>query len=268
MAFKKQSIGVFDSGVGGLSVLAHIRARLPHESLLYVADSAFMPYGCKSDQVVQERCMAITDFFTERQCKAVVVACNTATAVAVHQLRACYDFPIIGMEPALKPAVAHSRSGVVGILATRGTLSSRKFQSLKQRFSSDAKLIIQACPGLVEQIETGDLEGDVTRAMLQSFLQPLLQQDMDTLVLGCTHYPFVTALIREIVGEGVLIMDGGDAVACELERQLQKRQLLAAQSTSIDDMAVEFWRSGDISDSAALMSRLWGGLISIKQLPF
>jgi len=263
----EQSIGVFDSGVGGLSVLRHIHARLPHESLLYVADSAFMPYGCKSDALVKKRCMELASFFTEQSCKALVVACNTATAVAIHQLRECYGFPIIGMEPAVKPAVAQSRSGVVGVLATTGTLGSAKFQRLKQRFAATAQLIIQPCPGLVEEIETGDLGGDRMRSMLSVFLQPLMQQGVDTLVLGCTHYPFIAPLIREMLGEDIAIIDSGDAVACELERQLQKRQLLS-QGDEKEDIAVEFWRSGGGHDEAAVMSRLWGGLILPKQLPF
>ncbi len=267
MVLNEQAIGVFDSGVGGLSVLTHIHARLPNESLLYVADSAFMPYGCKSDASVKKRCMDLAAFFAEQRCKALVVACNTATAVAIHQLRACYDFPIIGMEPAVKPAVAHSRSGVVGVLATTGTLGSAKFQRLQQRFASAAQLIIQPCPGLVEQIETGDLDGDRIRSMLHCFLQPLMQQGVDTLVLGCTHYPFITPLIREILGEDISIIDSGDAVACELQRQLQKRQLLSQQGTT-EDIAVNFWRSGDGHDGVAVMSRLWGGLILPKQLPF
>jgi len=267
VVLKEQAIGVFDSGVGGLSVLTHIHARLPQESLLYVADSAFMPYGCKPDELVKKRCMDLAAFFAEQSCKALVVACNTATAVAIHQLRECYDFPIIGMEPAVKPAVAQSRSGVVGVLATTGTLGSAKFQRLKQRFAATAQLIIQPCPGLVEEIETGDLDGQRIRSMLYLFLQPLMQQRVDTLVLGCTHYPFIAPLIREILGEDIAIIDSGDAVACELQRQLQKRQLLSYGGAR-EDVAVEFWRSGDDHDLPAVMSRLWGGLISPKQLSF
>ncbi|MDQ6969865.1 MAG: glutamate racemase [Mariprofundus sp.] len=273
MVLNEQAIGVFDSGVGGLSVLSHIHARLPDERLLYLADSAFMPYGCKSALVVKDRCLDIAAFFAEQQCKALVVACNTATAVAIHHLRARYNFPIVGMEPAVKPAVAHSRNGVVGILATHGTLGSGKFQRLKQRFAADAQLIVQACPGLVELIERGDLDSAVMGSMLQSFLQPLIQQRIDTLVLGCTHYPFVAPLIREIVGEHVSIVDSGDAIACELQRQLQQRQLLATgraltDHASIKTDAVAFWCSGEARETAALMSRLWGGLISPNKLSF
>jgi len=257
----KPAIGVFDSGVGGLSVLAQIRQRLPQETLLYVADSKYMPYGCKPAHLVQERCMEIAAFFARRQCKAVVVACNTATAAAVHQIRGKYSFPVIGMEPALKPAVQHSKSGVVGVLATRGTLGSEKFNRLTSRFSQQARVIIQPCPGLVERIEAGDLSGRKTRALLESFLQPLMRQGVDTLVLGCTHYPFIMPLIRDITGDGICLMDSGDAIASELQRQLALRGLLSESSHA----SVAFWSSGDTAESASMMSRLWGGKIHLHR---
>ncbi len=262
----EQAIGIFDSGVGGLSVLAHIHQRLPHESLLYIADSGYMPYGCKPEAVVRERCMEISAFLSRQQCKAIVVACNTATAVAVHHLRASYSFPVIGMEPAVKPAVFHSRSKVVGVLTTRATSASDKFNCLAARFAQHARLIVQPCPGLVERIETGDLTGDKTRSMLSSFLQPLIRQGMDTLVLGCTHYPFITSLIRDIAGGDIHIIDTGDAIACELERQLRSHQLLSENKTEM--ASVEFWSSGDTEKVEPVMSRLWGDKIMVKKLPF
>ncbi len=266
----EEAIGVFDSGVGGLSVLAHIRDCLPHERLFYVADSAFMPYGCKSNQLVEERCLSVAAFFAEKKCKAMVVACNTATAAAVHHLRAMYDIPVIGMEPALKPAVGFSRAGVVGILATSGTVGSEKFRRLKDRYALDATLIVQPCPGLVEQIEKGDLDSEMTRSMLGSFLQPLMLQGVDTLVLGCTHYPFVAPLIREIVGETIAIVDTGDAIAREVERQLQLNNLLRSPLRLTDDRSalVKFGTTGDIDQVEPLMSQLWGKDTSPKQLLF
>jgi len=273
----KQIIGVFDSGVGGLSVLSHIHQRLPNESLLYVADTAFMPYGCKSEQTVQDRCLRITSFFAARQCKAVVIACNTATAAAVYQLRDTYPFPIVGMEPAVKPAMQHSRSKVVGILATSGTLGSDKFQQLKQRFVKDATLIVQPCPGLVERIEQGehgDLNNEAMRTLLRSFLDPLVQQGIDTLVLGCTHYPLIATMIREIVGDSISIIDSGDAIARELERRLDIRLDIQSVGKQTEPQKtqqaspIEFWSSGDIQHADVLMSRLWGNPVKTKKLPF
>ncbi len=260
----KQVIGVFDSGVGGLSVLAHIRQRLPYESLVYVADSKYMPYGCKPEHVIEQRCMEIADFFDSQHCKAMVVACNTATAAAVHTMRATYSFPVIGMEPALKPAVQHSKSKVVGVLATRGTLGSNKFNRLASRFSQQARVIVQPCPGLVERIEAGDLTGKQTRTMLTTFLQPLMREGVDTLVLGCTHYPFIMPLIREITGDDICLMESGDAIARELEKQLRHRGLLSTHQ----DAPVAFWSSADGGASTAIMSRLWGDAIMVNQLPF
>ncbi|MFQ5518582.1 MAG: glutamate racemase [Mariprofundus sp.] len=260
-----QAIGVFDSGVGGLTVLAHIHRCLPNEKLLYVADSAFMPYGCKPEHAVEQRCLKIAAFFAAQQCKAVVVACNTATAVAVHLLREKYDFPVIGMEPAVKPAVCHSQSGVVGILATSATAASEKFRQLTQRFDAEVELVVQACPGLVEQIEQGESDNETTRILLQSFLHPLIEKGIDTLVLGCTHYPFLRALIRDIAGEHISIIDSGNAIACELERQLKHHQLLAENSAAA---SVEFWSSGHIQCVEPLLSHLWQERVLLKKLPF
>jgi len=259
----KQAIGVFDSGVGGLSVLAHIRQRLPHENLVYIADLNYMPYGCKPGHMIEQRCMEIAGFLDSQHCKAIVVACNTATAAAVHTIRATYALPVIGMEPAVKPAVQHSRSKVIGVLATRGTLGSDKFNRLASRFSQQARVIVQPCPGLVEQIEAGDLAGKSTRALLESFLLPLIQQGMDTLVLGCTHYPFVVPLIREIIGNDIGMIDSGNAIARELERQLRKHGLLSARN---NNAPVTFWSSGETGASAVMLSRLWGSTVTVNKL--
>jgi len=270
MKREEQAIGVFDSGVGGLSVLAHIHELLPGDRLHYVADSAYMPYGCKPDQVVEDRCMSIAAFFVEHGCKAIVVACNTATAVAVQQLRLKYDMPVIGMEPAVKPAVSSSRSGVVGVFATSATVASDKFRQLGLRHGAEARLIVQACPGLVEQIERGELYTDKTRSMLQAYLDPLMQEGIDTLVLGCTHYPFVSPMIREIVGEEIAIVDTGDAIARELRRQLLVNELLLLENDEKQGKSVliDFWSSGDIQKVEPLMSKLWGKATAPKQLLF
>jgi len=259
----QRAIGVFDSGVGGLSVLRHIHQRLPHEPLLYIADSQYMPYGCKPAAAVQARCMALASFLDKRRCKAIVVACNTATAAAVGQLREQYPLPVIGMEPAVKPAVQQSTSRVVGVLTTSGTAASEKFNRLASRFSQQARLIVQSCPGLVERIEAGDMAGEQTRGLLLSFLQPLMQQGMDTLVLGCTHYPFVTQLIREIIGDEIAIIDSGDAIARELECQLQRRHVLSEHQLPA---CIEFWSSGDTQTVTPIIARLWGEQIVLNKL--
>lgn len=220
-------IGVFDSGVGGLSVLRHIRAQLPNENLLYLADSGFAPYGDKPEQVVAERSLAVAAFLLDQGAKALVVACNTATVAAIALMRARWpDTPIVGVEPGLKPAAAASRNGTVAVMATEVTLAGTKFLLLRDQVSSatNARFLLQGCPGLVDQIELGQLDSAATTVMLEGYVLPLLEQGADTLVLGCTHYPFVRAGIESIIarhGNGdVVVIDTGDAVARQLARLL------------------------------------------------
>lgn len=260
----QQPIGVFDSGVGGLSVLRHIHELMPYEQLIYVADSAYMPYGSLADEAVSERCHRIAHFFSEQNAKAVVVACNTATAAAIESLRNDFSIPIIGMEPAVKPAVDATRVGVIGVLATSGTLASEKFSKLVKRFGSNAEVIFQPGAGLVEQVESGDLDGPKTRALLAGHLAPLLERGIDTLVLGCTHYPFLTPLIREIVGSDMVVFDTGNAIAAELKRQLELHGLSSAESSSDD---VRFYSSGNIHMSSEIVMRLWGRVVQVESLP-
>ncbi|WLI90025.1 glutamate racemase [Massilia sp. R2A-15] len=224
-------IGVFDSGVGGLSVLRHIRALLPHEHLLYFADSAFAPYGDKTEQAVAERSLAIAGFLVARGAKALVVACNTATVAAIRLLREHFpDMPIVGVEPGLKPGAAASRNGKVGVLATDRTLAGEKFLLLREQISaaSGAQFLLQGCTGLADQIELGELDSDATAAMLRRYIVPLLDQGADTLVLGCTHYPLVQAAIERIVAQAtpneVVLVDTGEAVARQLARLLEAAQ--------------------------------------------
>jgi glutamate racemase len=220
-------IGIFDSGVGGLSVLRHIRAQLPHEHLMYFADSGFAPYGGKPEQVVAERSLAIAGFLVAQGAKALVVACNTATISAIKLLREHYpDMPIVGVEPGLKPAAAATRSGVIGVMATERTLTGEKFLLLRDQISqaSNAKFLLQACHGLVDQIELGELDTDGTTALLARYITPLLEQGADTLVLGCTHYPLVQASIERVIAKTsaceVTLIDTGEAVARQLARLL------------------------------------------------
>ena len=254
-------VGIFDSGVGGLSVLRHIRAQLPHEHLLYFADSGFAPYGDKPERVVAERSLAIARFLVARGAKALVVACNTATVAAIQLLREHYpDMPIVGVEPGLKPAAAASSNGKVGVLATDGTLCGAKFRSLMEQVSeaSGAQFLLRGCTGLADQIELGELGSEATIAMLERYVTPLLDQGADTLVLGCTHYPFVQSAIEDIVarhaGRPVTLIDTGDAVARQLERLLVASNLLRAPTGSAT-------LSGFTSASAATLRAAFDNLL-------
>ena len=248
-------VGVFDSGVGGLSVLGEIRALLPAESLLYVADSGHVPYGDKSAEFICARSLAIAEFLLAQGAKALVLACNTATAAAISELRGVYpQVPRIGMEPAVKPAAAATQTGVVGVLATTGTLKSAKFAALLDRFASDVRVITQPCPGLVEQIEAGALSSIATRELLNGWVRPLLAEGCDTLILGCTHYPFIKPLLRELLPSNVSLIDTGAAVARQLRRVLAEHELLASGSAQ----PAQFWSSAQPRALQQVLPVLWG----------
>jgi glutamate racemase len=257
-------IGVFDSGVGGLSVLHEIRKALPAEDLLYVADSGHAPYGDKSQQFIEARSIAITEFLLRQNAKAIVVACNTATGAAVATLRAKFLMPIIAMEPAVKPAATNTKTGVIGVMATSRTLVSENFVKLFARYGEDVEILGQACPGLVERVEAGDLSGDQTRQLLERYVLPLLQQRADTIVLGCTHYPFLAPLIQDIVGPEVAIIDSAAAVARQLRRRLEVAGLLADESNKGTEC---FWTSGDLEKAKPLVSQLWKQDVDVYVLP-
>lgn len=259
----RQPIGVFDSGVGGLSVLAEIRRELPHEDLLYVADSRHAPYGDQSMAAIVARSIAISEFLLAQGAKAIVVACNTATGAAARELRIRFAVPVIAMEPAVKPAVMRTRSGVVGVLATRQTLASEPFAQLLTRLGEGARIVTQACPGLVERVESGDLEGEGTRVLLAAYLEPLLSQGADTLVLGCTHYPHLDSLIRELAGPDTAVLDSGAAVARQVRRRLVETGLLAPSGRHGGE---RFWTSGQPTRIYPVMERLWGTAFDLLPL--
>jgi glutamate racemase len=261
---KAAPIGVFDSGVGGISVLREIRRELPNEDLLYVADSAHAPYGDKPTEAIVQRALTVTQFLLAQGAKAVVVACNTATGAAAQALRMRYRVPIIAMEPAVKPAVARTRSGVVGVLATSQTLASHNFVTLVGRFNGGAEVLVQPCPGLVERIEAGDFAGEGTRTLLADYLTPLLEQGADTLVLGCTHYPHLRPLIADLAGPQVLIMDSGAAVARQVRRRLDEAGLLALADRTGGE---RFWTSGQADLAQGLISQLWGADLEVLTMP-
>jgi glutamate racemase len=256
-------IGIFDSGLGGLSILRHIRAQLPHEHLLYVADTGFAPYGDKPEPVVAERSLAIARFLVEQGAKALVVACNTATISAVKLLRETMPaMPIVGVEPGLKPAAAASRSGKVGVLATERTLAGAKFLQLRDQISaaSGADFLLQPCRGLVDQIELGDT--DAVTVLLRRYVTPLLEQGADTLVLGCTHYPLVKATIEDVIAESgsqdIALVDTGEAVARQLVRLLDAGGLLRAADAAVPPRLTAY-----TSASATALSAAFNSLVGI-----
>jgi len=257
-------IGVFDSGVGGLSVLRDIRIELGQEDLIYVADSIHAPYGDKSAEFIESRSVSIVQFLLAQGVKAIVVACNTATAAAVAALRSHFSIPIVAMEPAVKPAVGQTKTGVVGVMATRRTVSSENFLNLLERFGADAEIVVQPCPGLVEQVEAGNLAGEETWNLIGRYVQPLLERGADTIVLGCTHYPFLAPLIQTMVGQGVTIIDPGQAIARELRRRLTLGGLLADEGRQGAEC---FWTSDSPDNAQPLISLLWGREVAVDQMP-
>ena len=257
-------IGVFDSGVGGLSILGEIRKDFPNEDLLYIADSAFVPYGEKSPQFVEARSVAITEFLLDRKAKAIVVACNTATGTAIAALRARFSLPIVGIEPAVKPAVGKTASGVVAVLATHGTLASDKFARLLARYGNGVDILIEPCAGWAEQVETGELDGEKARALIAKHLLPLLERGADTVILGCTHYSFLGPLIREMAGPGVSVIDPNAAIAQELRRRLEAGGLLSPEPGPGTE---RFWTSGEPAAVKPVISQLWNADVEVGRLP-
>lgn len=257
-------IGVFDSGVGGLSVLRAIRAALPVEDLVYVADSAFAPYGDQSEAFIEGRSLAVVDFLARLQVKAVVIACNTVTGVSAHLLRARFDIPIVAMEPALKPAAAQTKTGVIGVLATTRTLASPKFQKLIDAHGRGVKVLTQAGRGLALQVERGRFNGTETREMVERYVRPLVADGADTLVLGCTHYPFLRPVIDEVAGPGVAIIDPADAVARELRRRLD---VAGVRSLRGRPGGVRFYSSAPVEHAQSVMGQLWNEPVQVEPLP-
>jgi glutamate racemase len=247
-------LGVFDSGVGGLSVLKAIRRELPKETAIYVADQVHVPYGLRPLEEVQGYAEAITRYLKGKGVKLIVVACNTASAAALHHLRRTIpEIPFVGMEPAVKPAAEYTRSGVVGVLATPATFQGKLYASVVERFANNVTILQQTCPGLVAQIEAGQLTGLDTRAILKRALHPMLEQGIDTVVLGCTHYPFVIPMIEEIVGPSVRVIDPAPAVARQVRRVLSDRNLL---NNTDKTTTTRFLTSGDTNSLESVLPEL------------
>ncbi|HSS62720.1 MAG TPA: glutamate racemase [Candidatus Limnocylindrales bacterium] len=256
-------LGIFDSGVGGLSVLREIRAALPAESIYYVADSANAPWGDKPPGFVRERALQISRFLVGRGVKAIVIGSNTGTAGSAEALRSELSVPVIGIEPGIKPAVSASRSRVVGAIVPAAVGESDRLASLLDRFGGDVKVIIQPVPGLVEHIEQADVDGPEVRRMVEGYIQPMLDAGADAIVLGSTHYVFLKPLLAEIAGPGVALIETGAAVARQLARVLDERHLRAGGDSGTE----RFWTSGDPGTSRRVISALLGREVAVEKLP-
>ena len=250
-------IGLFDSGVGGLSIWRQVVHALPSESLFYVADQANVPYGHRSADEIQANSLGIADYLVAQGCKAIVVACNTASAVALEPLRQRFpQMPILGLEPAVKPAVQLTRSGVVGVMATPATFQGQLYRATVGRYATAVQVVEQVCVGLAELVEQGDLEGPDCDARLMGYLQPMLDAGADTIVLGCTHYPFVIESIRRLVGPAMAVLDPAPAVARHLADVLGQAGLLATDPAGA--LAPRFATTADPLAFNRALSRLVG----------
>ncbi|WP_298479491.1 glutamate racemase [uncultured Maribacter sp.] len=219
-------IGIFDSGIGGTSIWREIQALLPNENIIYLADSINAPYGERPKEEILKLSIKNTEYLLAQNCKLVVVACNTATTNAIDYLRTNYAIPFIGIEPAIKPAALQSKSKIIGVLATKGTLSSSLFHSTAENHANGIKIIERVGKGLVPLIESGELKGEKIKTLLLGFLNPMLKEGMDYLVLGCTHYPYLIPVLKEILPTDVKIIDSGEAVARQTKSVLEKNGIL------------------------------------------
>jgi len=249
-------IGVFDSGVGGISVLRAIRREMPEESVIYFGDQGHIPYGPRPMGQIRNFSGAITKVLLEKNAKIIVVACNTASAAALKFLREKFpDVQFVGMEPAVKPAAEYTQTGKVGVLATPATFQGALYASVVERFANGVELFQNTCPGLVQQIERGNLSGEETRWILENALRPMLEKNIDTVVLGCTHYPFVIPLIQQIVGDNVRVIDPAPAVAKQTGRLLEARGM---RTQSVSNGKIKFYTSGDPNVLRSLLPMLLG----------
>ncbi len=251
---QKAHLGIFDSGVGGLSILQALHHLLPEENLLYVADQAHVPYGSRPLAEVRDLAEAITRYLLDEGVKLIVVACNTASAAALHHLRDTFPgVPFVGMEPAVKPAAETTQTGKVGVLATPATFQGELYASLLERFAQDVLVLQDTCAGLVEQIETGQLDSPRTLEILRQALEPMLEQGIDRVVLGCTHYPFVIPQIRNLVGPDIQVINPAPAIARQAARLLDAMEL---SNPGPEAAKVEIRTTGDPGRLQALLPRL------------
>ena len=259
---RNNPIGIFDSGVGGLSVARSIRKVLPNEDIIYIADSYHAPYGSKSEEFIINRSSFIIDYLISQKVKTIVVACNTATVNAIYRLRDKYSIPIIGVEPGIKPAVEISKSGTIGVLATEQTINSSAFKNLLNNFIDQACIETQACPGLVELVESQQLEGHEIKSILKKYTAPMLDKGVDTFVMGCTHFAFLTETLSEIIGSELKIINTYKAVANETLRRLQINELLTSSIISGD---AKFFSSNIQENTDLLFEKLWGKPVTVRR---
>lgn len=247
-------IGIFDSGIGGLTIAAAVRRALPSEHLVYFGDNAHVPYGERTAGEILALSTAITEALLDKGCRSIVIACNTASNAALSPLRERFPhIPFVGMEPAVKPAVEHTRTGVVGVLATKATVEGRSMAAIVERFAKGVEVIQQACPGLAQRIDNGDFDTVETEVLLRNWIEPMLERGIDALVLGCTHYPLVRPLIERIAGPGVRVIEPSAAIARRLAQLLADHGLTAPTEAS---GRLECFTSGDPERFHAVLGRL------------
>lgn len=252
-------IGVFDSGIGGLPIARQIRALLPNENIVYVADTLHTPYGEKTEDYILQRSLAVTNFLLAQNAKAIVVACNTATMVSIKTLRERHSVPFIGVEPGVKPAAIHTQTGVIGVLATEKTLTSDAFNQLAKRVAGNVQMEIQPCPKLVRLVESLQLSGQDAVQAVEDYVHPLLEKGADTIILGCTHFAHLAPIIKQVAGLGVSVISTETAVAKEVARRLEAEDLLAKPVEPTTQAAsAEFWSNRDLPLFQKQVAALWG----------
>ncbi|MSQ15346.1 MAG: glutamate racemase [Dehalococcoidia bacterium] len=249
-----EPIGVFDSGVGGLAVVEQIRKLLPREDIVYYADRGHFPYGPKSAQAVLSLSISAVEFLLSKRSKLIVVACNTASAAALSELRQQFKIPFVGVVPAIKPASLQTRSGKIGVIATEGTLHAEMFQGLVEQFASGLEVVTVACPLLVEFVEEGRVGGPELELALHSYIDPILESGADTLVLGCTHYSFLKEAVERIAGPEVAVLETSKPVAKQVQRLLQENDLL---SETADHGLITYYASGDLENFNEVKEKLF-----------
>lgn len=242
MNVRKQPIGIFDSGVGGTSIWKELHALLPHEHTIYLADSKNAPYGNKTNQEIIDLSIKNTEFLMNRGCKLIIVACNTATTNAISYLREHYNIPFIGIEPAIKPAALQSKTKTIGILATKGTLASNLFHKTTDLFTNGIKVIEQIGEGLVPLIENGQIDSEEMTSLLKIYLKPMIDANIDYLVLGCTHYPYLIPQLLKLLPKHVKIIDSGEAVARQTKAVLRQHEFL---NNTTNSPKLEFFTNSD-----------------------
>ncbi len=263
-------IGIFDSGVGGLSVWREVVCQLPYASTLYLADQAHVPYGSRSLKEVRDFAEGITRFLLAQGAKIIVIASNTTSAAALYPLRNLFpDVPFVGMEPALKPAIERTRTGVVGVIATPATFQGELFANLVRRYTNGVSVVSQACPGLVEAVEMGALDSPETAALLERYLSPMIEAEVDQLVLGCTHYPFLRPIIEQWMGTGAEVIDPAPSVARQVAHILinagrkPPSDLALSRNRNFEDRHI-FYTSGDTAAFTRMIKRLLSPLTDVS----